>query len=67
MWFGGKHDGFTTTGHAFEFRPGGVESSASRHLGGFTTTFDATYQREQGTTDLLDALGGDLEGTVPVT
>jgi uncharacterized protein YndB with AHSA1/START domain len=43
VWFGGEHDGFTTTRHAFDFRPGGVESSESRQPGGFTTTFDATY------------------------
>jgi len=43
VWFGGEHDGFTTTRHAFDFRPGGVESNESRHPGGFTTTFDATY------------------------
>ena len=43
VWFGGEHDGFITTRHAFDFRPGGVESSESRHPGGFTTTFDATY------------------------
>lgn len=121
VWFGGEHDGFTTTRHAFDFRPGGVESSESRHPGGFTTTFDATYhnivpderivcsyamtldgnpisaslatielvpegsgtrltltehgallddfdnadQREQGTNELLDALGAALEQSAP--
>ena len=110
VWFGGEHDGFTTTRHAFDFRPGG-----------FTTTFDATYhnivpderivysyamtldgnpisaslttielvpegsgtrltltehgallddfdnadQREQGTNELLDALGAALEQSAP--
>lgn len=43
VWFGGEHDGFTTTRSEFDFRPGGVESSESHHPGGFTTTFDATY------------------------
>ena len=109
------------TRHAFDFRPGGVESSESRHPGGFTTTFDATHhnivpderivysyamtldgnpisaslatielvpegsgtrltltehgaflddfdnvdQREQGTNELLDALGAALEQSAP--
>ncbi|HEX5333957.1 MAG TPA: SRPBCC family protein [Cellulomonas sp.] len=122
VWFGGEHDGFTTTRRAFDFRAGGVESVESRHPGGFTTTFDATYlnivpderivysyamtldgkpisaslttielvpegsgtrltmtehgafldgfdnaeQREQGTIELLDALGAALEASASV-
>ncbi len=43
-----------------------VHLSLTEH-GDFLDGFDNVEQREQGTNDVLDALGAALEGSVPMT